>query len=64
MSSLSTFFSSFMPVAHADAPTKEEEEQKEDAVPEEAEEGAEAEEEEEEEPEDVRCLSIENMMPS
>ena len=53
MSSLSSFFSSLLPVAHADAPPKEEEEQKEDA-PEESEEAAEAEEEEEEEPEDVR----------
>ncbi|EPS99978.1 cytochrome bc1 subunit, partial [Fomitopsis schrenkii] len=48
--SLSSFFSSFMPVAHADAPPKEEEqkeeEQTEDAAPEEP-------EEEEEEPEDI-----------
>ncbi|EPT00029.1 hypothetical protein FOMPIDRAFT_1090387, partial [Fomitopsis schrenkii] len=47
--SLSSFFSLFMPVAHADAPPKEEEEQKEDAAPEEPE----AAEEEEEEPEDI-----------
>ena len=61
MSSLSSFFSSFLPVAHADAPPKEEEEQKEDAAPEESEETAEA-EEEEEEPEDVRYPLLQAIM--
>ena len=49
MSTLSSFFSSFMPTVHADAPAEEapEEEQKEEATPEEPEEeGGEAEEEE------------------
>ena len=64
MSSLSSFFSSLMPVAHADAPPKEEEEQKEDAAPEESEEGAEAEEEEEEEPEDVCSRYIAGVIAS
>ncbi|KAH9929325.1 uncharacterized protein B0H18DRAFT_1103400 [Fomitopsis serialis] len=58
MSSLSSFFSSFLPVAHADAPPPEVEAHKEEATPDEpeegAEEGGEAEaEEEEEEPEDI-----------
>ncbi|KAH9834600.1 Non-heme 11 kDa protein of cytochrome bc1 complex [Rhodofomes roseus] len=56
MSSLSSFFSSFLPTAHADAPPPEVEAHKEEVTPDEPEEGAEggeAEEEEEEEPEDI-----------
>ena len=57
--SLSSFFSSFLPVVHADAP--EEKEVKEEAAPQEEEETQEEpqeEEEEAEEPEDVRRLLI------
>ena len=52
--SLSSFFSSFLPVVHADAP--EEKEVKEEAAPqeEETQEEPQEEEEEAEEPEDVR----------
>jgi len=56
--SLSSFLSSFLPVAHADAPAEKEEEPKEEEAPEsesesESEEKEEPAEEEEEEPEDI-----------